>query len=144
MSSDSSCQSIKNKDDWGTPDYLYDELNNEFKFTLDPCPFPKPEWDGLELDWTNERVFVNPPYSGSNIENWMKKCFNERNKAEVIVMLIPTTKTGTKYFKKYVLDIHAETRFITGRVNFVPLAGQNENSNPLYSMLVIWRRVDES
>jgi len=126
------------KDDWGTPEDLYKKLDDEFHFTLDPCPYPKPDWDGLKLDWCGERVFVNPPYSGNNIKLWMKKCFNERNNAEVIVMLIPTTKTGTKYFKEYVLDIGAETRFITGRINFTPLGGQNDNSNPLYSMLIIW------
>ena len=99
-----------------------------------------PEWDGLTLDWCNERVFVNPPYSGSNIKHWMMKCYEERNNADVIVMLLPTTKTGTKYFKEYVLDINVETRFLTGRINFIPLAGQNDNSNPLYSMLIIWRK----
>ena len=130
-----------NKDDWGTPEHIYNELDNEFHFTLDPCPFPKPEWDGLEINWSNERVFVNPPYSGSNIKLWIEKCFNERNNAEVIVMLIPTTKTGTKYFKKYVLDIGAEIRFITGRINFTPLAGQNDNSNPLYSLLIVWKPI---
>ena len=132
---------MRNKDDWGTPQELYDKLDEEFNFTIDPCPYPKPEWDGLELDWCDERVFVNPPYSGNNIKLWMEKCFNERSKAEVIVMLIPTTKTGTKYFKNCVLDINAEMRFITGRINFIPLDGQNDNSNPLYSMLIIWRKI---
>ena len=131
---------MRNKDDWGTPEYLYKELDDEFCFTLDPCPFPKPKWDGLEISWMDECVFVNPPYSGSNIEKWMKKCYKERDNAEVIVMLIPTTKTGTRYFKECVLDIGAEMRFITGRINFIPLGGQNDNSNPLYSMLIIWRK----
>ncbi len=135
---------MRNKNDWGTPSELYNELDDEFHFTLDPCPFPKPEWDGLQIDWSNENVFVNPPYSGNNIMNWMEKCYKEINKANVIVLLIPTTKTGTKYFKKYVLDIGAEIRFITGRVNFIPLARQNDNSNPLYSMLIIWRKNQSS
>lgn len=47
-------------DNWATPQYLYDDLNNEFHFTLDPCAdetnhkcdayFTK-EDNGLSKDW---------------------------------------------------------------------------------------------
>lgn len=144
-----------NKDEWGTPFELFNELEKEFVFTLDPCADLsrrlkrqdilvsldiKYGRDGLEYSWYNHRVFINPPYSGNNIKKWMKKAFDERHKSKCIVLLIPTTKTGTRYFKKYAIDVGAEFRFITGRVPFIPLAGQKESSNPLYSMLVIWRR----
>lgn len=55
------------KDDWETPQFLFDELNTEFHFTLDPCAsdnnhkciryFTK-ENDGLSQFWGNERVFL--------------------------------------------------------------------------------------
>lgn len=47
-------------DNWATPQYLYDDLNNEFHFTLDPCAdetnhkcdtyFTKAD-NGLSKDW---------------------------------------------------------------------------------------------
>lgn len=52
--------------DWETPAYLFEELDNEFHFTLDPCATPKTakcykyyteEEDGLAQDWFGETVF---------------------------------------------------------------------------------------
>lgn len=49
-----------NSDMWATPQALFDILNNEFHFTLDPCAvkenakcefFYSPEQDGLKQDW---------------------------------------------------------------------------------------------
>lgn len=48
------------KDDWGTPQKLYDALNKEFGFTLDACAdknnykcanYYTAEADGLKMDW---------------------------------------------------------------------------------------------
>ena len=60
-------------DEWATPQGIFDELNREFRFTLDPCAtaenakcerFYTRERDGLqEAPWTGERVFMNPPYA---------------------------------------------------------------------------------
>jgi phage N-6-adenine-methyltransferase len=56
--------------EWPTPQGVFDELNKEFNFTLDPCAthenakcqrhFTK-EDDGLSQDWGKETVFMNPP-----------------------------------------------------------------------------------
>ena len=60
------------KDDWGTPQDLFDALNKEFNFTLDPCAddnnhkcakYYTIEQDGLAQSWAGETVFCNPPYS---------------------------------------------------------------------------------
>jgi hypothetical protein len=32
-------RNIPHKDDWATPPYFYDELNGEFDFNYDPCPY---------------------------------------------------------------------------------------------------------
>ena len=72
-------------DDWATPQKLFDELNSEFGFTLDPCAtltnakcskFYTRENDGLSKDWRGERVFMNPPY-GREIGKWVKKISEE-------------------------------------------------------------------
>lgn len=36
---------------WATPLALYGELNREFNFTLDPCPFQNRTVDGLVKNW---------------------------------------------------------------------------------------------
>ena len=50
--------------EWATPQDLYDKLNDEFHFTLDPCALPTnakcarfytPEDDGLKQDWGGGR-----------------------------------------------------------------------------------------
>ena len=70
-----------NKDDWCTPISLFNLLDQKYHFTLDPCSsssnylcskhFTILE-DGLSQDWSQDRVFMNPPY-GRNIGKWVKK-----------------------------------------------------------------------
>lgn len=69
-------------DDWATPQDLFDKLNTEFNFTLDPCAtsenakcskFYTKKDNGLSKDWSGEKVFCNPPY-GRVIGDWVKKC----------------------------------------------------------------------
>ena len=59
----------KKTDDWQTPQWLYDELNDEFDFDFDPCPLNS-TFDGLLCDW-GKRNFINPPYS--NVKGFLKK-----------------------------------------------------------------------
>lgn len=64
-----------NSAEWETPQDLFDALDTEFHFTLDPCStdanakcakhYTK-EQDGLKQDWTGETVFCNPPME----KNW--------------------------------------------------------------------------
>ena len=55
------------KDDWGTPQKLYDALNKEFGFTMDACAdntnykhenYYTVETDGLKADWGGKPCFV--------------------------------------------------------------------------------------
>lgn len=54
---------------WATPQHLFDDLNAEFNFTLDPCALPDnakcakyytPEDDGLAQDWRGGDCFLQP------------------------------------------------------------------------------------
>ena len=90
------------------------------------------ETDGLKQDWTNETVYVNPPYS--KCKEWVFKSWFEwfYNNATV-VMLLPV-RTDTKWFHQWVYNI-AEIRFLKGRLKF----GDSKNSAPFPSMIVIFR-----
>ncbi len=61
-------RNIPHKDDWATPPYFYDELNKEFDFNFDPCPYQHDieKWNGLEIEWGNN-LFINF-FSGNFIE----------------------------------------------------------------------------
>lgn len=128
----------KKSDEWATPQNLFDELNKEFAFTLDPCAtkenakcekFYTIQEDGLSKSWKGETVFCNPPYS--QIKEWVKKCYNEAWKCR-IVLLIPA-RTDTRYFHDYIYH-KSEIRFIKGRLKF----GDSKNSAPFPSMIVIF------
>lgn len=128
--------------EWATPQWLFEELNKEFHFTLDPCAnetnhkcefyFTK-EDDGLSKDWSNNCVFVNPPY-GKEISKWIEKSYKESLKENTTVVLLIPARTDTKYFHEYIYG-KSEIRFIRGRLKF----GDSNNSAPFPSMIVIFK-----
>lgn len=129
-------------DNWATPQWLYDELNEEFNFNLDPCAsannakctkFYTKEDDGLKQNWVGYRVFCNPPY-GKEIGKWVEKCSQEAKKDNTLcVMLIPA-RTDTRWFHEFIYN-KAEVRFLKGRLKF----GNSTNSAPFPSMVVIFK-----
>jgi site-specific DNA-methyltransferase (adenine-specific) len=139
MKNKQACFSHKS-DEWETPQNLFDELNKEFKFTLDPCSTDKNHkcniWytkkeNGYCCKW-NGSVFVNPPYS--EISRWVEKSFYEKDNCEKIVMLLPA-RTDTKWFHKFIYKQYGiEIRFIKGRLKF----SNSKNSAPFPSMIVIF------
>ena len=113
------------KDDWETPQYLFEQLDSEFHFTLDPCCTPENKKckkfytevdNGLVRDWEGETCFVNPPYSSKQQDLWVKKCYEESLKETTVVALLPA-RTDTKRFHQYILN-KAEIRFLEGRLKF--------------------------
>lgn len=122
--------------EWATPQSLFDELDKEFHFTLDPCAtkenakckkFFTEKEDGLKQDWKDEKVFMNPPY-GREIGFWIKKINIEGG-----VALLPA-RTDTAWFHDYILG-KAEIRFLRGRLKF----GESKNSAPFPSMVVVFK-----
>lgn len=129
-------------EEWSTPQMFFDELNNEFGFTLDPCATPEnakckrfftKEQNGLLQDWSSDIVFCNPPY-GKEIAQWVKKADSEADKGATVVMLIPA-RTDTKYFHEFIYGKH-EIRFIKGRLHF----NESKQSAPFPSMVVVMRK----
>ena len=84
---------------WLTPPNIYNQLNQEFNFDFDPCPYPLPNgFCGLEADWGKSN-YVNPPF-GSIIINgkkhgptaWARKAIEENKKGKTVVMMYPIDK----------------------------------------------------
>jgi len=128
-------------DHWATPKWLYDQLNEEFKFDFDPCPLHA-NFDGLTIEWGRSN-FINPPYNRVDKPKFIQKAFEECLKGKVCVMLIPVS-TSTKQFHEVILP-NAEIRFLKGRVAF---SGYNDkgvytdkNKGKHDSMIVIFNNI---
>jgi hypothetical protein len=109
---------VNNDDNYATPPYLYELLNQRFNFDYDPCPYNEGEIinDGLKTEWGNSN-FVNPPYSQKLKEKFIIKAIEEMNKGKTSVFLIPVS-TSTKLFHEYIKPNASEIEFIKGRIKF--------------------------
>ncbi len=126
--------------EWATPQWLFDELNAEFSFTLDPCAtsdnakcskyFTIAE-DGLKQSWDYHVVFVNPPY-GRVIGDWMRKAWESSQRGATVVCLVPA-RTDTEWWYRYAM--RGEIRFLKGRIKF----GSSKNAAPFPSAIVVLR-----
>lgn len=117
------------KQEWTTPQDLFDKLNKEFNFNFDlaadetntKCKkFFSKEDNALSKEW-HGRCWLNPPYGEKNyrISDWVKKCFEEvysYERCDIVVILIPA-RTNTKWWNNYIMKAQ-EVRFILGRPKF--------------------------
>jgi len=137
------------QDTWTTPRSTYDELDREFRFTLDAAALqgstlvpenwygpdhPEPSRrDALLTNWTADSnggaVWLNPPY-GRAIKSFMAKA-NEESQGGVRVVCLVPARTDTQWWWDSV--IHHEVRFIKGRLKF----GNQKNSAPFPSAIVV-------
>ena len=133
--------------EWYTPDKLYQELNNEFNFTLDPCCtiqsakclnfFTKKD-NGLTKTWGGgHKVFMNPPY-GREIKEWIKKAYEESLKPHTTVVCLIPARTDTSYWHDYIFNKAKDIRFLRGRIKFETIDGKSNNPAPFPSAIVIF------
>lgn len=124
--------------EWSTPQYLFDQLDSEFHFTVDVAAniynaktprYYDESLNGLAQNWDGETVWCNPPY-GRAIADWVRKAALSK---ATTVMLIPS-RTDTKWFHDYIYG-RAEIRFIKGRLKF----GGQKDSAPFPNMIVVFR-----
>ena len=127
--------------EWATPQALFNALDREFNFTLDPCSdginakcqkYFTIEDDGLAQDWFNDTVFMNPPY-GREIPKWIQKAYEESRKGASVVCLLPS-RTDTRDWHEYIMKAD-EVRFIKGRIKF----GGSSQSAPFPSCIVVFK-----
>lgn len=138
--------------EWQTPVDLYNLLDEEFHFTLDPSStdenhkckkyYTKKD-DGLNKSWKGETVFMNPPY-GREIVKWISKAYQESLQDNTIVVCLVPARVDTKWFHNYC--VNGKIRFLKGRLKFInrTLPSWREDGNfkltgaPFPSMIVIF------
>jgi hypothetical protein len=101
---------------WITPAALYAELDAEFAFDFDPCPYPLPDgFDGLTCEWGLSN-YVNPPFGSIMHEGrkkgptaWVRKAIAEWKKGKRVVLVYPVDK-GLLMLLTATLGDHAQVR----------------------------------
>ena len=127
-------------DEWPTPHWLFDALDAEFGFTLDPCStdenakcarhFTRAQ-DGLAQDWSGTAVFMNPPY-GRHIGLWMRKAYDSAAAGATVVCLVPA-RTDTDWWHRFAMK--GEIRLFRGRLKFEGA----QHAAPFPSAIIVFR-----
>ena len=146
--SSSSYMPAAQRNDWATPQEVFDPLDREFRFVLDVCAtsanakcqsFYKE--NALDLPWNHHTGkdwsgfwWCNPPY-GRGLNRWIAKGVAERRG----VMLVPA-RTDVRWFHDHLWDQdkhqprpEIELRFLKGRIRFVGATA----SAPFPSLVIV-------
>lgn len=118
-------------EEWLTPPEIIKTLG---PFDLDPCspvirPWPTAmnhytiEDDGLLMDWSHQRVWLNPPY-GLKATIWLSKLAEHNNGIALIF-----ARTETKMFFDNVWNKADALLFIKGRLYFYKVDGTIAKAN---------------
>lgn len=111
------------RDDWETPQDLFDALDARYGFTVDVCAndgnakcarYYTADDDGLSKSWEGEVAWCNPPY-GRAIAAWARKCAEESRRARVVMLC--AARPDTRWFAEHVAP-HARVAFVVGRLRF--------------------------
>lgn len=137
------------RQDWPTPQALFDEYHAEFGFTIDVAAsaentkcerFITAQRDAMTIDWGDgETCWLNPPYGSSSypLSAWVAKAYEQTLKGATTVMLIPA-RTNTNWFHDLCLK-YGEVRFVRGRPKF----GDAKHGLPQPLCLIIFRAASE-
>lgn len=115
------------REDYGTPDWLFELLDKEFNFTLDAAAskenalckkFYTEKDNGFMQSWKDETVFINPPYNQKDLHSFIEKASVELMTHLTTSVLLVPLKSDQKWFNNLVINYATEIRFINGRVRF--------------------------
>ena len=107
-----------NKRYWLTPPELYEELDEEFHFNFDPCPYPRSKrYNSLLIPW-EKMNYCNPPYRkmDGNTDGptaFVRKAIEEQKRGNSTVLLLPVQS-----YVNLLLEAGAELR-AAGRTKFL-------------------------
>ena len=132
--------------EWATPQDLWDDLNDEFGFTLDVASTHENAKcekhftiadNGLAQDWSKDICWMNPPYGGQT-GTWLRKAWEESKKGATTVCLI-VSSTDRSYWHDFIFPYASQIRFLRGRVTF----GDAKTTAPFASAIVIFSPITD-
>ena len=113
-------------DEYETPIWLFDMLDDIFHFTLDPAAsylsymcenYYTIADDGLEQDWDNETWFINPPYSQAKL--WIESAVQRFLGGESEGVILLPSRTETRYWHDNIWSAAHYILFLRGRLKFI-------------------------
>lgn len=136
-----------NKQNWETPKWLFDLLNNEYCFDLDAAAsdenakvanyFTESD-NALVQDWGEfKSIFCNPPYETKLQNAFVKKAYEEHKKNKNTIVLLLPARVETKRWHQYIFG-KAKVHFLEGRLKFEYKGIPCQNSAPFPSAIVIY------
>lgn len=141
-------------DNRGTPPAWFAALHARFAFTVDVAASDEnaklPRYytlqdDGLQQSWEGERVWCNMPYSG--VRPWVEKAWYERERADLIVLLVPANRTEQPWWQDLIEPFRdrpgspLRVEFIRHRQRFIAAGNATVKMNdrpPFGVCLLIW------
>lgn len=142
-------QKGRGNDEFCTPDYIFQQLNRIFNFTLDVAAsssntkcleyMPK-ELSALEYHWGNYRCFCNPPFSKK--AEFIKKADDEIQNYEcpICVMILPLNCMDTKVWHEYI-EGRYHYEILKGRIAFIdPETNKPKKGNNSGTVIVYFKK----
>ena len=132
--------------EYETPQWLFSRLDHFFHFTLDAAAtaentkclrFITKAENSLIQTWSNERVWLNPPYS-RGVGKWLDKVVSETIKDCPLVVVLLAARTDTMWFHNRVLRYAHNILFVRGRLHF----SNDPDPAPFPSIVVIFEKAD--
>ena len=131
---------------WLTPPNIINALG---PFDLDPCCPPKMPWrtakrmvslpeNGLTVDWTGKRVWLNPPYGREAIPFLRKMADNRKG------LLLTFARTDTSSWQDLIFPYAYTIMFLRGRINFHLANGFVGKRSPAPAAIVAYSYHDSS
>jgi phage N-6-adenine-methyltransferase len=144
----------KLSDEWQTPQWLFDQLNEEFNFDIDLCASETNRkclifcQNYLSLNWGISDVvgFLNPPYS--NPYPFISRAIAHAKRGATIVALVkcdPSTKWWALFwdYEKHQPKPGIEVRFLPKRVKFDPPPGfKGKTTSPAFATAIVIFRAE--
>lgn len=109
---------------WITPPDLYKELDDEYHFDFDPCPYPMIT-DGLGIPW-KKMNYVNPPFrkKDGSPTAFVHKAIQQQQLGRSSVLTLPTQS-----YVNLLLEAGAEVRSL-GRVKWLEAKTRKPMNSP--------------
>ena len=115
---------------WLTPPEIYQQLDDEFHFDFDPCPYPKPNnFNSLKMEWGKSN-YINPPYQrifgdGKGPTAWVHKGIEEWKKGKTCIFMLPV-----RLYVDLLLRAGAELRPM-GRIKWLEVKTKEPQKAPV-------------
>ena len=141
--------SINVRDEYGTPKKLFEQVCKKYEIypEIDICAsktnhvvskYITKDQDCFGYS-IKQDFFMNPPYS--RVSEFMEFAYNQHKRNNVSCLILTYSKTGTRWWHKYVQGIADHVDFQKGRIKFLDENGNTtKHYAPYDSVWIIYKK----